>query len=128
MGVGKDYEKFVKETDKSDQNPIFYIYGMSEEHGEAMGIFKRVYRGDYGDKIRDEFRKDNDILKLFAKHPKVLMDFKKELGDYHWYKTRLLQCLGSSWKEIEAINMHKLEKRVRQKNIIGSGSDRENKK
>lgn len=119
------YEKFVKTTDKSDNNDLqFYLDGMSEEGGEVSGIFKRIRRGDYG---RDS--KLGISMKglhwVILHNTKIRDDILKEIGDRHWYTTRFLQQIGASWALVETINQTKLTKREETGTILGRGDDRE---
>lgn len=122
-----NYEDFVKTTDKSNHNLQFYIDGMNEENGEISGIFKRVRRGDYGDiakhAIDDHARGMRWVLANFED---VFKDLIKEIGDRHWYTTRLLQEMGVSWLYVEKINLEKLDKRNKTGKILGHGDNREN--
>lgn len=117
------YDKFVKETDLSDNNLQFYIDGMTEENGEISGIFKRVRRGDYGESAKKEI----DVFGLkyvIVNYEDVKNDLLKEVGDRHWYTTRLLQEIDCSWIDVERINMQKLSKRKSDGTIMGHGDNR----
>ena len=121
-----NYEDFVRTTDKSNHNPQFYIDGMNEENGEISGIFKRIRRGDYGN-LPKLFIDDKDagIKFVLDDFPKIKEDIIKELGDRHWYTTRFLQEIGSTWKEVEDTNKQKLTKREETGTILGHGDTRE---
>ena len=126
------YNEFVKTTDVTDKNDTqFYLDGMSEEHGEIFGIIKRIRRGDYdnlGVGINDLSPSNMvNIMGLSAVVQNFYIikdDLIKEIGDHHWYETRLLQIFGMTWDEVEKINMEKLEKRKKQNKIMGKGSNR----
>lgn len=118
-----DYEKFCKGTDVSNQSIQFYLDGMNEENGEISGIFKRIRRGDYGEDAKHI--SETASLAWIIDHIKgVKTDLLKEIGDRHWYTTRLLQEIDSDWKEVEQINIDKLKKRVEDKTILGHGDER----
>lgn len=133
-----DYEKFVKTTDlkvDADDNIQFYLDGWDEEHGEVHGVIKRMRRGDYDEVSLEKYgHKVSTFLiqfglkKTLDKFPECKRDLVKELGDEHWYKTRFIQSgLNMDWSGIEGANMEKLKKRVEQGNLIGHGSNREEK-
>ena len=48
----------------------------------------------------------------------------KELGDIHWYTSRFIQEMGSTWEEVESINTEKLMKRKSSGKIMGHGDNR----
>ena len=121
----ENYEDFVETTDKSNHNLQFYIDGMNEENGEISGIFKRVRRGDYGEDAKSDIDQHNGINYIVIAYPKIKMDILKEMGDRHWYTTRFLQEIGSSWLEVETINKDKLTKREKTNTILGHGDNRE---
>ncbi len=118
-----DYYDFVKETDLSDNNLQFYIDGMTEENGEISGIFKRVRRGDYGEVAKQEIDQ-NGLKFVIMKYDDIRDDLLKEIGDRHWYTTRLLQEIDSSWGDVEVLNMKKLSKRKSEGKIMGHGDNR----
>ena len=118
-----EYEDFVKSTDISDHDFQFYLDGMNEENGEISGVFKRLRRGDYGDQAKRDMKLGINYVLL--NYPAVCDDVIKEIGDRHWYTTRFLQEIGSSWKEVERINLQKLTKRKEQGKIMGHGDARE---
>ena len=118
-----DYYDFVKETDLSDNNIQFYIDGMTEENGEISGIFKRVRRGDYGSEAKSEID-TNGLKYILMKYQNIKSDFLKEMGDRHWYSTRLLQEIECSWSDVETINMEKLSSRKENGTIMGKGDNR----
>ena len=118
-----NYEDFVKTTDKSNHSPIFYIFGMLEEAGEIAGVCKRCMRGDYGIGVKRDAEVGN--WKMVFADEKVIEDLAKEVGDKHWYGTRLLQELGIDWSLIETINEVKLKKRKDTGTILGHGDKRE---
>jgi hypothetical protein len=121
----KNYEDFVETTDKSNHNVQFYIDGMNEENGEISGIFKRVRRGDYGENAKNDIDQHHGINHIIITYPEIKMDVLKELGDRHWYTTRFLQEIKSSWLEAETINRDKLTKREETGTILGHGDNRE---
>ena len=122
-----DYDEFVKTTDLSNHDLQFYLDGMSEEHGELMGVFKRVRRGDYGKEakagIEDSIRGIEWVINNF---PEVKKAIQKELGDYGWYKTRFIQESGWTRELIDSINQDKLTNRKYKGKIMGHGDEREN--
>lgn len=122
-----NYEDFVKTTDISNHDLQFYLDGMTEEHGELMGVFKRVRRGDYG-KVAKTAMEDptRGIRWIIEKFPEVKKAIQKELGDYGWYKTRFIQECGWTGELIDSINQRKLTNRKKEGVIMGHGDEREN--
>jgi hypothetical protein len=122
--MNTEYQEFVKTTDLSNGNPIFYIFGMLEETGELAGICKRSLRGDYGNVVQ-KLANAGAWDQVF-KDDKVLSDVVKEKGDDHWYGSNFLSSIGVTWATVENINMAKLKRRQETNTIIGSGDTREN--
>ncbi len=119
-----NYEKFVSTTDLSGHGIQFYLDGMVEETGEVVGVFKRVRRGDYGEWAKKKAEEEgiDAVIKAF---PEVKKDLMKELGDVHWYGTRLLQVMETDWVTIRQMNLDKLKKRKKTGTIMGQGDNRE---
>ena len=121
-----EYEDFVKTTDISNHSMQFYLDGMNEENGEISCVIKRIRLGDYGEEAKKYIDGSWDgINYVLLNFPRIAEDLIKEIGDRHWYTTRLLQELGSSWKEVEKVNLTKLEKRKAKGVIMGHGDKRE---
>lgn len=99
---------------------------MSEEHGELIGIFKRVRRGDYGEKAKEFMNNSGSIRNVMLMNEDIFDDVMKELGDHHWYETRFIQELGMTWNDVEERNINKLTQRVNTDTIMGKGDNREN--
>ena len=118
-----DYQEFVKSTDISNCNLQFYVDGMTEESGEISGIFKRVRRGDYGEQAKEDID-ELGLRYVLSTYDDVRQDMLKELGDIHWYTSRFIQEIGSTWGEVEAINTEKLMKRKIDGKIMGHGDNR----
>lgn len=120
------YEQIIGKTDVSNQSLIFYLFGSSEEHGETLGILKRIYRGDFGEEIKSQLTEVEDRLtRIILENPAIRLEILKEKGDQYWYDTRFLQKLQSSWSEVEQINIEKITKRHATGKILGKGGDRE---
>ena len=118
-----DYQEFVKSTDISNCNLQFYVDGMTEESGEISGIFKRVRRGDYGEQAKEDID-ELGLRYVLSNYDDVRQDMLKELGDIHWYTSRFIQEIGSTWGEVETINTEKLMKRKIDGKIMGHGDNR----
>lgn len=116
----------METTDISNHQLQFYLDGMSEEHGELIGIFKRVRRGDYGEEAKRDIEFEG-LKYVIENYPAITKDVQKELGDYDWYKLRFEQNLEWSRKLIDDINMKKLKKRKNTETIMGHGDEREEK-
>lgn len=120
------YEDFVKTTDVSNHDLQFYLDGMSEEHGELFGVIKRIRRGDYGEEAKKFMEYHGSLRDVCLLNEDIFEDLVKELGDHHWYETRLLQELGITWHDVEEKNQNKLAQRVQTNSILGKGDNREN--
>jgi hypothetical protein len=118
-----NYQEFVKSTDISNCNLQFYVDGMTEESGEISGIFKRVRRGDYGEQAKEDID-ELGLRYVLSNYDDVRQDMIKELGDIHWYTSRFIQEMGSTWEEVESINTEKLLKRKSSGKIMGHGDNR----
>ena len=120
-----DYEDFVKTTDISNHSLQFYLDGMSEEHGELMGVFKRCRRGDYGKDVKSAMDDPYAGIKwVIENFPEVKKAVQKELGDYGWYSTRFKQECGWTRDLIDLINQNKLSTRKDKGKIMGHGDER----
>lgn len=117
------YEDFVKTTDISNHNPIFYVFGLIEEAGEIAGICKRAMRGDYGQGVKRDTEVGN--WKMVFENESVKKDIMKEDGDNEWYKTRLGQIIGYTRAERDNMNQDKLMKRKSTGTLMGHGDNRE---
>lgn len=117
------YEDFAETTDVSNQSLQFYLDGMNEENGEISGVLKRVRRGDYGAGPRLDIEVKG-LHYIIGTYTEIKRDIIKEIGDRHWYTTRFLQKINSSWKEVEIINVDKLKKRLKEGKIVGKGDNR----
>lgn len=129
-----EYEDFIKTTDlkvNADDDIQFYLDGYNEEHGEISGVIKRMRRGDYDNSLININVSGYLIkhgLKETLSEPRFIqcrIDLLKEIGDEHWYLTRFLQTINTTWTAVEAANMIKLKERVKKNLIIGKGSSRE---
>lgn len=81
------------------------IFGLLEEAGEVAGVFKRLFRGDYGP----------DVAGNFLAH---------ELGDLLWYIANIATDNGWKLSEILQANLNKLEDRKLRNTILGKGDSR----
>ena len=89
----EEYEKRVKDFDKSDGSWEYYILGLCGESGEIAELFKKHKRiGGWHVEL------DKEKLKL-------------ELGDLCWYLTRIATLYGMTLSEILDANVEKLDKR-----------------
>ncbi len=100
---------------------------MNEENGEISGVLKRVRRGDYGEDAKIEIDDPERGLKwVISTYADIKLAIIKEIGDRHWYTTRLLQEIGQSWEVVEQTNISKLSTRKKKGVIMGHGDEREN--
>ncbi|MFB2876837.1 MazG nucleotide pyrophosphohydrolase domain-containing protein [Floridanema aerugineum] len=81
---------------------------LSEETGEVVSILKRLFRGDYT---------ENQM-------PEVYQQLSKELGDVLAAVTLLANHFDLNLADIAAQNLEKINNRVTQGTLVGTGSDR----
>lgn len=86
----------------------YYLVGMVNEAGEALGKLKKLMRGDYGSDTTYEWRES------------VI----KELGDTLWYISRAANSLGYSLEEVMRLNMLKTLGRKRRGTERVEGDER----
>ncbi len=118
------YATVIKKTDISNHNLQFYLDGMKEESGEISGVFKRVRRGDFGEIAKKLIDTPDGIRKILKKFPKIKEAVLQEMGDEHWYETRFLSEIGSSWNQVERLNGKKVKRRKKEGTTMGEGSNR----
>lgn len=100
------YEQFVKEVALPSANCIEYaMAGLAGEAGEVLGRWSKHIR-DGGDES------------------KFKSDLQKELGDVYWMWIHLHNLLDMDPGETIAMNIEKLESRVKRGVISGSGDFR----
>ena len=85
----------------TEARPQHALYGLLAEAGEVAEILQKVYRGDYGS--------DEAANKL-----------RDELGDALWYLAEVCSAHGWSIADVAAVNIEKLQERVRRGTIQGS--------
>jgi NTP pyrophosphatase (non-canonical NTP hydrolase) len=87
----------------------------------ALGIAGES--GEFVDKIKKEVRNNG---KRFGHEmsPEVRLAMLKELGDILWYINQAADQLQSTLQEVGAINIEKLEDRVRRSVIKSEGDNR----
>lgn len=92
--------------EESDGTQVF-IYGVAEEAGEVLGLFKRLHRGDY----------ENSPVKFQE-------DLEGELGDLLGYLALLASKYGLSLADIMFMNLEKIRTRYTNGTLKGKGSKR----
>jgi len=106
-----EYQEKARETaiyKRKEGEITFYPYlGLGGEVGEVLEEVKKAER-DEGGSITKE-RKERIV---------------KELGDVLWYVTAIATDLEISLEDIASINIEKLQKRLENNTLRGSGSDR----
>jgi NTP pyrophosphatase (non-canonical NTP hydrolase) len=105
-----DYQEKSRETaiyPNLGNNIAYPTLGLCGESGEVAEVVKKIYRDDGGE-ISDE------------KREKV----KKELGDVLWYVSNVAWEFGLRLDEIAEENINKLNKRMAEGKLHGSGSER----
>jgi NTP pyrophosphatase (non-canonical NTP hydrolase) len=90
-------------------------FGILEEAGEVAAIFKRIWRHDEGYLNPDDTHGMGELAydKLYA-----------ELGDLLWYIAVMADACDMSLDEVARYNLSKLQRRMAQDRIRGSGDDR----
>lgn len=87
---------------------IYAALGLSGETGEVLEKLKKVFRDEKDFKIT----------------PDKLEDLKKELGDVLWYLSALANDLNLSLDDIAETNLKKIEERIKNGTLRGSGDRR----
>ena len=106
-----DYQKKALETaDYDKKHKIIYpALGLGNEAGEVLGKVKKWLRGDDGEGILSEERKQA---------------LKEELGDVLWYIAVLARDLDLYLEDIAQVNVEKLRSRKERGTIKGDGDVR----
>lgn len=111
----KTFQEYQKATNKTAVYPrdtalqaiTYCMLGLGGEAGELQNKLKKVYRDD------------NGVITL-EKH-KQLFD---EVSDCFWYLSQLCTELGVSMEDVATHNINKLNKRLVNNTIKGSGDNR----
>ncbi len=103
-----DFSEYQKKAKSTAIYPsAFSIYypalGLSGEVGELNNKIKK--------RIRDNAELDKE-------------DMMKELGDVLWYTAALASDLGIDLEDVARVNVEKLERRLKENKISGSGDNR----
>ena len=110
------YEEFVESSRK---------YPLKDSVSGLMyvGLKLTGEAGEFTDHVAKAIRDDNlyETTEL-TEHRKELL--KKELGDVLWYVTAACKELNTSLSEIIQMNIKKLEKRISENKLGGSGDER----
>lgn len=106
-----EYQKKALETALyTEKLKIIYpALGLGNEAGEVMGKIKKWLRGDDGDGVMSEERKEA---------------IKGELGDVLWYLTMLAHDLNLSLDDVAKSNIDKLQSRKNRGVLQGDGDKR----
>lgn len=87
-------------------NPIYMLFGMTEEVGELAGLVsKGVRKGDFEMNF-------NGFDKYTADFDKTQQRMKKEAGDVLWMLSGLCSVMGWDLDEIASMNLDKLAERA----------------
>lgn len=107
----KEYqEKALTTTFHQEKYKVIYpALGLGNESGEVMGKIKKWLRGDDGEGIMSDDRKEG---------------LKGELGDVLWYLAVLAHDLGLSLEDIAKANLDKLQSRKERNMLKGDGDKR----
>lgn len=103
--TANEYQKRAVTYRVPTSSPEERVFGLLEECGEFAGVFKRLFRGDYGPDIAG---------------PKAA----QELGDILWYVANIAEDNGWNLGDLMQSNLDKLESRQIRGKILGSGDDR----
>src|SRR3989338_4058661 len=106
-----EYQKKALTTAGYDEKykVIYPALGLGNEAGEVLGKVKKWLRGDDGEGIISNERKDA---------------LKEELGDVLWYLAVLSHDLGLSFDDVAKTNINKLQSRNKRGTIKGDGDKR----
>ena len=106
-----EYQKKAIETAVYDQKykVIYPALGLGDEAGEVLGKVKKWLRGDDGEGVMSDERRD--AIKL-------------EIGDVLWYLAVLARDLDLSFDDIAKANIEKLHSRKERGAIKGNGDYR----
>ncbi len=109
-----EFNEYQKKQNKlklyPEINPpwIYAALGLAGETGEVLEKLKKVFRDE----------KDFHIT------PEKLQDIKKELGDVLWYLSALANDLRLDLDEVAQTNLDKIEERIKNGTLRGSGDKR----
>lgn len=111
----EDFDLYQMLAEKTNVTPpenrlIEILTGLTEELGEFMSFHKRMMRGDY-----DTPEKQAEALDLA----------KKELGDMMWYMSAWCTIHHIPFGDVPYSNLKKLDARMAQNKIKGTGDTRE---
>ncbi len=106
-----EYQKKALETAtyKKKYRIIYPAIGLGNEAGEVLGKVKKWLRGDDGEGIMSDERREA---------------IKEELGDVLWYLAVLARDLDLKLDDIAQINIGKLESRKKRGTLQGDGDKR----
>lgn len=106
MILGLDeYQMEANKFIVAGSSPEERVFGLAEEVGEAMGVFKRMFRGDYDIETTRN--------KLFF-----------ELGDIMWYISQVANDNGWPLADVATCNIAKLQDRKDRSTLKGEGDTR----
>jgi len=110
MNFNEYQKKAISTALHPDKYKIIYpALGLGNEAGEVLGKIKKWLRGDDGDGVMTNDRKES---------------LKGELGDVLWYLATLANELDLSFEEIAEYNLEKLQSRKKRGVLRGDGDNR----
>jgi NTP pyrophosphatase (non-canonical NTP hydrolase) len=75
--------------------------------------------GEVAEKVKKVLRDDNGVVSDAKR-----LEIKKELGDVLWYVSNISSELGLSLEEVAQLNLAKLQGRMNNNKVHGSGDNR----
>jgi|SRR5579875_68773 NTP pyrophosphatase (non-canonical NTP hydrolase) len=111
----EDYQEYAHSTARysypklhgKEINWLYPALGLAGEAGELSNKFKKILRDYDGDMPND-----------------ILYDIKSEMGDVLWYLAEVATCLNISLEDVASSNITKLQRRLANGTISGSGDHR----
>lgn len=119
MKVNDYQEKAMKTCLPESKNPVYMLFGLSEEVGELHGkISKAVRKGNITIDRNGFFWTADFSYEEFSDL------VKKELGDVLWMCAGFAHIMGWSLEEVAQLNLDKLASRAERNVIDGNGDNR----
>ena len=110
MELNEYQKKALSTASHDDKYKIIYpALGLGNEAGEVLGKIKKWLRGDDGEGVLSEERRQG---------------LKEELGDVLWYIAVLAHDLGLDLDGIAQVNVDKLQSRKQRGTLKGDGDKR----
>ena len=115
--IFEEYMTFIEQSayyagagDRSQEEYVYLLAGLSGESGEVADDYKKIQR---------HIGLDEEVFQA-ALTPEVRMRMINELGDTLYYLSRMCEFFGITVEQLAIINVHKLFKR----HTYGAKSDK----